>query len=424
MTTDTCLVLDLGAPQAQSYAQELARSVRKRGVHSRIESATISAARLTTLNPRAVILVGSPLGDCGPLPDELSGELARSGIPVLSYRSAAVAGSPGPHIPDVLDDFLFRTAKFSATWTMARFLDISVPRLRTRIGAGQVVLGLSGGVDSWVTAALLRRAVGDQLTCVLVDNGFLRAGEREAVEATFRELIPGRLHVVDAGPVFLAALAGAAPGRKRSIIRREFRAVFDEQAAQLPNAVFLAQGIIYSDLIGAAPALDPDSGSTAAQPPGLEPIQPLSDLFKDEVRELGALLGLPRDLLHRQPFPGPGLAVRCVGEVTQPRLDILRAADRILGEEIARADLPRTVFQSFAVLLPVAAVTATSGYTPEGETVCLRVLESEDGATATWTSLPASLLATISARLMTQVPGVSRVVYDITGKPPGRIEWE
>ncbi|MGF7233726.1 MAG: glutamine-hydrolyzing GMP synthase [Frankia sp.] len=526
MTADTCLVLDLGSP----YAQGLARSVRRRGVYTQIEPATISAERLKTLNPHAIILAGCHSGDCTSVPATVSQDLLQAGIPVLAvcHDTLITAGSdrpdtgpttphaaegielaqvrvrcaspllgdlsPGdefsvpiraeaglealpvtsrvlaetttgpviaaddarriywlnfnPDLPpglsdgevlDVLGNFLFDIAQFTATWTMAHFLDEAITRLRAQIGDGHVVLGLSGGVDSLVTAALLHRAVGEQLTCVLVDNGFLRAGEREAVEATFRKLIPGRLCVVDARQTFLSALAGAAPGQKRRIIRREFLSVFEQQAAQIPNATFLAQGIIYSDLIGTAPARDPgpptpSPGHThpAEQPPTgdlprsatLEPIQPLRELFKDEVRELGAILDLPHNLLWRQPFPGPGLAVRCVGQVTKPRLDTLRAADYIISQEIKHANLPQPIFQSFAVLLPVQSVTATGGHSTAGETICLRVVESDDGAIANWIPLPANLLNTISTRLMTQIPGITRVVYDITTKPPGRIEWE
>ena len=526
MTADTCLVLDLGSP----YVQSLARSVRRRGVYTQIESATITADRLKTLNARAVILAGCHPSDRTPVPAIVSPDVWQAGIPVLAvcHTSLLTAGSDrsgtgpttpgaaegaelthvrvrsaspllgglspgdgfrvpmpadagleplpitsrvlaetttgpviaaddtrrvywldfdpdlppglsGTGVPDFLGNFLFRIAQFTATWTMAHFLDQTVTRLRAQIGDGHVVLGLSGGVDSLVTAALLHRAVGEQLTCVLVDNGFLRAGEREAVEAMIQKLMPGCLRVIDARQTFLTALAGAAPDQKRRIIRREFLSAFEQAAAQIPNATFLAQGIIYSDLIGTAPAHaaappmpGPDHTHRAEQPPTgdlprsatLEPIQPLRELFKDEVRELGATLGLPHDLLWRQPFPGPGLAVRCVGQVTQPRLDILRTADHIINQEITHANLPQPIFQSFAVLLPVPSVTGTGGDSITGETICVRVVGSDDGATASWIPLPANLLNTISTRLMTQIPGISRVVYDITAKPPGRIEWE
>lgn len=448
VNAELCLVLDLGSP----YVQGLARGVRKRGVYTRIEPAAISAERLSALGPRAVILVGEHYGNGGggPVPVTLRRDLVRAGIPILAVGPTSplapvagvdeaprihwltidpdlpdlIPGSGGPEEPDALGDFLFRTARFDPTWTMARFLDEAVPRLRAQIGAEHVLLGLSGGVDSMVTAALLHRAVGAQLSCVLVDNGFLRDGEREAVEAACRTLLPGRLHVIDAGSAFLAALAGAAPGEKRRIIRREFRSVFARRAAQIPRATFLAQGIIYSDLLGSAPALDAAAPERISESIPLKPILPLGDLFKDEVRELGTLLGVPQDLLRRQPFPGPGLAVRCLGQVDQPRLDTLRAADRIVNQEIQDADLPQPIFQSFAVLLPVGSVTATSGRSGTGETVCLRVVKSDDGATASWVPLPATLLDTIGTRLMTEIPGISRVVYDITPKPPGRIEWE
>ncbi|HEV2374939.1 MAG TPA: hypothetical protein VGS19_22615 [Streptosporangiaceae bacterium] len=408
MFGDLCLILDLGFPDVQL----LAHRVRRQGVYAKVVTAPINTAQLLRFKPRAVILAGPASYDAA--------DLREMGIPLLAaehvdeFTDRREGGATRPS--GVLSEFLFEIAGFDGDWSIGAFIEESVAQIRSQVGDARVVLGLSGGVDSLVTAALMHRAVGDRLACVLIDNGFLRAGERESVEAVFGGTFAAQLRVVDARQRFLDALSGAAPESKRRLIHREFLAIFEQEAARIPEARFLARGIISSDL----PALSRSSPRSTV----LEPIEPLRDLVKEEVRELGSLLGLPRDLLRRQPFPGAGLAVRCVGQVTEHRLAMLRAADQILGEEIDHAGMPPQVFQSFAVLLPVPSPTTASGHDATGETVCLRVVESGDGTVADWLLLPADLLKTISTRLMTEIPGVSRVVYDITTKPPGRIEWE
>jgi GMP synthase (glutamine-hydrolysing) len=332
----------------------------------------------------------------------------------------------------VLENFLFRLARLTPGWTMASFVDEAVAAIRRQVGGERVLCALSGGVDSSVVAALVHRAVGDQLTCVFVDNGLLRKGEGDAVRRTFQEHFRMRLVYVDASARFLDRLRGVAdPEDKRRRIGAEFIAVFREEAGRLGRVPFLAQGTLYPDVIESVSFRGPSATIKTHHNVGGLPkdlgftlVEPLRELFKDEVREVGTLLGLPSPIVWRQPFPGPGLAVRILGEVTEERLGIVREADAVVQEEIDAAGLDRELWQAFAVLLPVRTVGVMGDFRTYAQVVALRAVVSQDAMTADWARLPYDLLGRISTRVSNEVKGVNRVVYDISSKPPSTIEWE
>ena len=333
----------------------------------------------------------------------------------------------------ILRNFLTAICRCSGEWTMSAFIQETIQRIRQQVGQAGVVLGLSGGVDSAVAAVLIHRAIGPQLTCVFVDNGLLRSGEREQVRATFGQHFQMNLRVVDATERFLARLAGVVdPEEKRRRIGEEFVRVFEAEAQQLPNVTFLAQGTLYPDLIesrsawGGPSAMIKTHHNVGGLPKQmrLALVEPLRDLFKDEVREVGRLLGLPEAILARHPFPGPGLAVRILGEVTPERLRIVREADDRVLEEIARAGLSGQLWQAFAVLLPVNTVGVMGDERTYEHVIAVRAVTSLDAMTADWAKLPADVLERISNRIINEVRGVNRVVYDISSKPPATIEWE
>jgi GMP synthase (glutamine-hydrolysing) len=338
-----------------------------------------------------------------------------------------------PRGAELLGNWLFGVVGAAGDWSMASFVDEAIAKIRAQVGAdGRVICGLSGGVDSSVAAALLHRAIGDRLTCIFVDNGLLRKGERAYVASIFHDHFKVDLRVIDAEARFLAALDGVTdPEKKRKIIGYEFIAVFEEQAKAIHNAKFLAQGTLYPDVIESVSFKGPSAVIKSHHNVGGLPermqlalVEPLRELFKDEVRQLGLELGLPRHMVWRQPFPGPGLAVRCLGSLTKPRLDVLRDADAIIEEEIRAADLYESIWQSFGVLLPVKSVGVMGDARTYEETLALRAVHSRDGMTADWVQLPYEVLGRISTRVINEVRGINRVVYDITSKPPGTIEWE
>jgi GMP synthase (glutamine-hydrolysing) len=334
---------------------------------------------------------------------------------------------------EVIKNFLTKVCGCKGDWDMGDFLNASIDQIREIVGKERVILGLSGGVDSSVAAALIDRAIGDQLTCIFVDNGLLRLHEREQVKTLFKNHIPGKLRVAKAGSLFLRKLKGVKdPEKKRKIIGKTFIEVFDQEVSKLGKIDFLAQGTLYPDVIESVPvggnpaALIKSHHNVGGLPKRmkLKLLEPLRELFKDEVRNLGRELGLPESVLMRHPFPGPGLGVRVVGDLSQTKLKVLREADHIFIEELFKHKLYHKLWQAFCVFLPVRSVGVMGDERTYENVICLRAVTSSDAMTADWAQLPDKFLRKVSNRIINEVKGANRVVYDISSKPPSTIEWE
>lgn len=341
-----------------------------------------------------------------------------------------------PQGKEILSNFLFNVSHIEPNWSAASFIDSAIDAIRAQVGEGRVLCGLSGGVDSAVAAVLVHRAIGDRLTCLFVDNGLLRQNEAEEVVETFGRHMHMNLVAVDASELFLAALDGVSdPEEKRKRIGTTFIRVFEKEARKLEESGrfdFLAQGTLYPDVIESATPERPNAArikthhNVGGLPADLQfkLVEPLRYLFKDEVRRVGLELGMPEEIVWRQPFPGPGLAVRLLGPVSKPRLDTLRAADAIVRAELKAAGLDREIWQAFAVLLPIQSVGVMGDFRTYADVVAVRAVTSSDGMTSDWAQIPFDVLGRISSRIVNEVPHVNRVVYDITSKPPATIEWE
>ena len=428
MAHQLVVVLNLGGP----HAQVVARRVRECDVYCEVYSYTVGKEKIESLNPKGILVTGG----LKPVPEgraQRAGWLEELNIPVLEVGQGtalsveALSGGAGKNC---LNLFLKTSCGCVGDWSMKDFAEDAIAEIRERVGDGRVLLGLSGGVDSSVVAALLSKAIGERLVCIFVDTGLMRKNEGDEVERAFqgRDMTFVR---VNGETRFLYKLLGVSdPEKKRKIIGEEFIRIFETEAKKIGDVEFLAQGTIYPDIIesgGEEGQMVKSHHNVGGLPEEMEfqgLIEPLKCLFKDEVRRLGQELGLPDYLVWRQPFPGPGLAVRCVGGITKERLDILREADAIFREEVAHAGLDKQLNQYFAIITDIKSTGVRNEKRSYEYTIALRAVQTTDFMTAEWAELPYSLLRSASRRITTEVSNVNRVVYDVTAKPPATIEWE
>lgn len=433
MKQDMIAVLDLGSTRNT----DVARAIRAIGVYSEIVNYDISAEELRALpNVKGIVACGGPNDIVDGVKIGLSKEIKSAGYPVFTFDyddgTAPVVEMPSTDdaIADTLHSFVFETCKAQANWNMENFIADQIELVRRQVGDRKVLLALSGGVDSSVVAALLLRAIGDQLTCVHVNHGLLRKGEPEQVVRVFREELKANLVYVDASERFLSKLADVAdPEQKRKIIGAEFIRVFEEEARKLDGIEFLAQGTIYPDIVesGTKTAKMVKSHHNVGGLPddlAFQLVEPLKQLFKDEVRACGLALGLPNDMVYRQPFPGPGLGVRCLGAITRDRLEAVRESDAILREEFANAGLDKTVWQYFTVVPDFKSVGVRDNARCFDYPVILRAINTVDVMTAWVPELDWAVLKKITERILKEVPGVNRVCFDLSPKPTATVEWE
>ena len=429
MKQDTILILDLGGEQSA----QIAREVRALGVYSEIHPHDLSLGQLRAMpTVRGIILNGGPNHIVDGCPIAPSADILAAGIPVLpvEYEGAQPWPQDAAARKAMLRGFAFDVCKAEPNWNMKNFIADQIELVKSQVGDKKVLLALSGGVDSSVVAALLLKAIGDQLVCVHVNHGLLRKGEPEQVVQVFRDNLGANLIYVDAVDRFLDKLAGVAePEKKRKIIGAEFIRVFEEEARKLEGIHFLGQGTIYPDIIesGTKTVKAVKSHHNVGGLPedlDFELVEPLKFLFKDEVRVVGKALGLPDGMVYRQPFPGPGLGVRCLGAITRDRLEAVRESDAILREEFAKNGLEGKVWQYFTVVPDFKSTGVKDGKRSFDWPVILRAVNTRDAMTATVEDVPFALLQHITARITAEVPGVNRVLYDLTPKPTGTIEWE
>ena len=429
MKQDMIVILDLGSDANPA----LAREIRAMGVYTEIYAHDITAGELKALpNVKGIILNGGINRIVDGVEIDASEAVYNSGLPLLKldHKGAPALPADTDARRSVLHDFVFGTCGAAANWNMENFIADQIELIRRQVGERKVLLALSGGVDSSVVAALLIRAIGDQLTCVHVNHGLLRKGEPEQVVSVFRDELGANLVYVDAVDRFLNRLAGVSdPERTRKIIGGEFIRVFEEEARKLEGISFLAQGTIYPDII--------ESGTKTVKavkshhnvgglPEDLqfELVEPLKMLFKDEVRACGRALGLPDSMVYRQPFPGPGLGVRCLGAITRDRLEAVRESDAILREEFAKNGLEGKVWQYFTIVPDLRSVGVRNGKRADEWPAIIRAVNTVDAMTAEVEPVPFPLLQTITRRITSEVPGINRVLFDLTPKPTGTIEWE
>ncbi len=429
MKQDMILILDLGSDENP----RLAREIRAMGVYTEIHPHDISKEQLEALpNVKGIILNGGVNRVVDGVEIDASAAVYESGLPLwaIDHKGSAVLAAEGEEREKAIAAFVFDTCKAETNWNMENFIADQIELIRKQVGDRKVLLALSGGVDSSVVAALLIKAIGDQLTCVHVNHGLLRKGEPEQVVQVFRDELGANLVYVDAVDRFLDKLAGVAePESKRKIIGAEFIRVFEEEARKLKGIEFLAQGTIYPDII--------ESGTKTVKavkshhnvgglPEDLQfkLVEPLAMLFKDEVRACGVALGLPSSMVYRQPFPGPGLGVRCLGAITRDRLEAVRESDAILREEFALNGLEGKVWQYFTAIPDLKSVGVRDGKRADEWAVIIRAVNTVDAMTATVEDVPFALLQRITARITTEVAGVNRCLFDLTPKPTGTIEWE